>query len=174
MLWGLDLATRCTGVTAGAGDAAPAIGVWQFDYCGEDLGQLLADFRTELNKLDARGRPEAVIYEAPILLPSDKLLPLRKIYSMGGFLELWCRERGVRCEETSSKSIKKALTGNSFAKKDEMVAVVRRLGLPLPEGKVAEDAADSFGAWYVGLQHHARQHVTRWDQAIYSRRGYAL
>lgn len=174
MIWGLDLATRCTGVVAGDGSCMPAIGVWKFGYCGDDLGQLLEDYDVELNKLAARFPPTVLIYEAPILLPSDKLLPVRKIFSMGAYTELWAKRRDARCEEVSSKAIKKAVTGNHVASKDEMVATVRRLGVPLPTGEEAKDAADAWGAWYVGLQHHARAHVTRWDQALYSRRGYAL
>lgn len=172
MIWGIDIATRCTGITSGTGETMPAVGAWHFDYCGNDLGQLLHDFDVELEKLAARMPPEVVIYEAPILLPSDKLLVLRKIYSMGAYVELWARKRGVKVEEASARALKKALTGNHMAKKDDMVAMARRLGLHLPAGEAAKDAADSFAAWYVGLQNHARQHVTKWDQAIYSRRGF--
>lgn len=174
MIWGLDTATRCTGITAGTGETMPAVGVWNFDYCGEDLGQLLADFDARLTELAGRMPPKVIIYESPLLLPGDKLLTLRKLYSLGAYLELFGRRLGARVEEASAKRLKKALTGNHTAKKAEMVAICRRLRVPLPPGDAAQDAADSFAAWYVGLQHHGREHLTRWDQAIYSRRGYAL
>lgn len=172
MILGLDLATRCTGVVVGDGASMPAVGVWKFGYCGEDLGQLLDDFDCELNKLSARFRPTIIIYESPILLPSDKLLTLRKIYAMGAYTELWAKRHGARCEEVSAKAIKKAVTGKHNASKDEVLAIVKRLGVPLPTGEEAKDAADAWGAWYVGLQHHAKHHVTAWDQALFSRRGY--
>ena len=176
MIWGLDTATRCTGITAGDGAKMPAVGAWFFDYCGDDYGLLLAEFDRCLTDLETRmGTPRVVIYEAPIApLPRDKLMTLRKLYSMGPYLELWCRGRGVRCEEAGNQALKKRLTGNHRAEKAMMVEMCRRLGVPLPRGDAAKDAADSFAAWLIGVTHHARQHVTAWDQALYSRRGFAL
>lgn len=174
MIWGLDIATRCTGITAGTGADKPAVGVWNYDFCGDDLGVLLEKFVADLNELAARRPPTYVIYEAPILTPRDRLLPLRKTYSMGGQLEVWARARGIEYREENLKVLKKALTGRHDASKDQMVAAVRRLGIPLPAGEAAKDAADSFAAWYVGLRYHAKQHLTAWDQALYTHRGFAL
>jgi hypothetical protein len=78
----------------------------------------------------------------------------------------------VVCEEASAQALKKRLTGVHTAKKREMVAMCRGLGVRLPAGEAAEDAADSFAAWLVGLTSHGRQHLTKWDQALYSHRGY--
>lgn len=174
MVWGIDSATRCTGITAGTGERMPAVGVWEFDHCGDDYGLLLHEFGEKMNELASRlGAPTVVIYEAPIPpRPHDKLMTLRKLYSMGPYLELWCRDRGVICQEEPPRALKKALTGNHLAKKPAMVAMCRQLGVRLPKGPAAEDAADSFAAWYIGVQHHARQHVTKWDQALYSHRGF--
>lgn len=175
MIWGLDTASRCTGIAAGDGSTMPAVGAWTFDHCGEDYGQLLWDFDRELEKLAGRLPPTIILYESPIPpMPRDKLATLRKLYSMGPYVELWAKKRGVPYEEVSAIKLKKSLTGNHLASKDEMVAMCRRLRVPLPAGDAAKDAADAFAAWYYGVQHHARQHVTAWDQAIYSRRGYAL
>lgn len=172
MLWGLDTASRCTGITAGTGEAMPACGAWHFDHCGDDLGMLLADFDRQLQGLADRARPDVILYEAPILLPGDKLLTLRKLYSLGAYLELFGRRIGAKVEEGSSKTLKKRLTGNFVAKKPEMVAACRRLGVRLPPGEAAKDAADSFAAWLVALEHHGdRSYLTKWDQLLYSRRG---
>jgi Holliday junction resolvasome RuvABC endonuclease subunit len=173
VIWGLDIATRCTGITAGDGAAKPAIGVWQYDYCGNDLAHLLEAFDKDIESLAGRFPPRMIMYEAPLLLPSDKLLVLRKIYSMGAYLELWARRRQVRVEEASPQALKKRLTGSHKASKDEMVRMVRQLGMHLPNNDTAKDMADSFAAWMVGLTYHGNKaHLTRWDQALYGRRGF--
>lgn len=175
MIAGFDLATRICGVTIGDGTTMPAVGHWAYGYVGDDLGALLEAFERDLNAITARiGMPTHVIYEAPILLPSDRLLVLRKIYGLGAYLELWCKRHGIVCQEASAKALKKRLTGMHTASKDDMVKMCKRLGVPLPPGDAAKDAADSFAAWLVGLTYHARKHVTAWDQALYSRRGFAL
>lgn len=171
MIWGADLATRCTGITAGVGDEMPAVGVWHFEHCGDDLGQLLADLDRNLCNLADRMPPTAVVYEAPVLVKVNTLLFMRKVHAMGGYLELWCRRRNVICEEASPSKLKKALTGDHAAPKAAMVQICRRLGVKLPTGEAAKDAADSFACWYVGLQGHGREHLTKWDTAIYGRRG---
>lgn len=176
MMWGIDIGMRCTGITAGDGSVKPAVGVWTYDECGSDLGALAEKFDFDLNRLvETHGAPLAIMYEAPLLLPSDKLLPLRKVYGMGLYLELWCKKRQVRCEEVSARRVKKTLTGNHLAPKKAVVAMVKRLGIPLPFGEHTDDAADSFAVWYVALIHHGdRAHLTRWDQALHSRRGFLV
>lgn len=177
MIWGIDSATRCTGITAGTGEVMPAVGAWSFDHCGDDIGELMHHLWKKLDALAAlRGMPVAVILESPILTERDfskgGLLKLRKLYGMVAVVELWCKFNGVRCEEASSKALKKRLTGNYLAKKPEMVAMCRRLRVPLPSGKAAEDAADSFAAWLIGVENHARPQITKWDQALYGHRGF--
>lgn len=177
MLWGIDSASRLTGITAGAGDVMPAVGVWDYDDCGDNVGALMEALWRDLDALAARlGIPTAVIFESPILTGNDYakggLLKLRKLYGMTAVIELWCALRKITCEEASSKALKKRLTGDFLAKKPAMVAMCRRLKVPLPPGKGAEDAADSFSAWLVGLEHHGdRALLTKWDQLLYSRRG---
>ena len=173
---GLDLATRICGVTIGDGAKMPACGAWNYDYCGADLGGLLEAYDADLEKLvTVHGAPAAVIYESPLLLPSDRLLVLRKIYSLGAYTELWAKRRGILCQEASAKALKKRLTGNHAASKDDMVAMCKRMGVPLPKGPEAKDAADSFAAWLIALTHHGdKGALARWDQALYGRRGALL
>ena len=174
MIFGFDLATRCTGWCAGAGDARPAVDVFRYAHVEEDLGLLARNFKADLASLEQRfGAPSVVIYEAPLLLPSDRLLPLRKIYGMGMILEEWAQDRGAAVEEVSSRAIKKRITGNHLAEKKEVVRIVReKLRITLPEGKIEEDAADAFGAWLAGgVDHHARQFQSAWDTLLFTGRG---
>ena len=175
MIVGLDLATRCTGWAAGDGAERPRVGAWTYDYVGADLAALLEAFEADMDRLEsAFGTPKALIYESPLLLPHDRLLPLRKVYALGAYLELWCKRRGVVVEEASAVSLKKLLTGNHKAKKDDMVAMCRRLQISLPEGEKSKDAADAVAAWLCGVHHHAREHQPMWDRMIYSPRGRLL
>jgi len=168
MLWGLDIATRCTGFAYGSGAERPTAGAWHYDYVGSDLGRLLSDFHDDISRLPA---PTVIMYEAPMLTPRDRLLPLRKIYSMGAYVELWARQRGILVQETSAISLKKLLCGNHKASKDDMVAMAQKMGISLPEGEARKDAADAFAAWLCGIQFHAREFQPKWDRALYSPRG---
>lgn len=175
MIWGLDIATRCTGWCAGDGAQPPETGVLLYDHVGEDLGLLGMLWRKDLTRLEQRfGRPDHIIYERPILLPHDKCLPLRKIYGMGMILEVWASDRPdpIPVHEVTLQEIKTRVTGSHKAKKPVVVAVVSRLGVMLPDGKMAEDAADAFGAWLTGgVDHYARQHQAMWDGKLYRSRG---
>lgn len=168
MIVGLDLATRCTGYAYGTGAERPRVGAWHYDYVGQDLGLLLSDYHNDLSTLPT---PTVIMYESPMLTPRDRLLPLRKIYAMGAYTELWARQRGVLIEETSAISLKKLLCGHHKASKDDMVAMSLTLGIVLPEGEARKDAADAFAAWLRGVQCHAKEHQPRWDRALYSPRG---
>lgn len=174
LIAGFDLATRCCGVTVGSGEGRPAVGVFHYEYVGEDLGLLLEAFDLDLERLrGAHGMPTHLVYEAPVLVKQNTLIFMRKVHGMGAYLELWARRQGATCEEASPSALKKRLTGDHQASKIDMVNMCKRLGLPLPPGEAAKDAADSVAAWLIGLQHHGdRGHLTKWDQAVYSRRGF--
>lgn len=174
MIWGIDTATRRTGWTAGDGATRPHAGVWLYDHVGEDLGLLLDLLDADLCKLAERYPPTVIMYEAPLLLPYDTLLKLRKLYSLGAYIELWARRRGVKVQEADPKALKRRLCGTSKADKKEMVRMAVKLGIALPDGPGKDDAADSFAAWLVGIEHHAKEFLPAWDSALYGGRGLLL
>lgn len=171
MIWGLDTSSRCTGWTAGTGEVRPETGAWRYPHTGDDLGLLLDSFDRDLCALADRYPPTVIIYEAPILVPYDKLLKLRKLYALGAYLELWARRRGVLVQEEDLRTLKTRLTGSHKADKAEMVRMAKKCGIALPSGKEAEDAADSFACWLCGIQHHAQPFLPRWDALLYGSRG---
>lgn len=172
IVWGLDISPRRVGITGGDGSVRPAIGTWHYEQFGTDLGGLLHAFRKDMDTFAVRCWPGVVIYESPLLLPSDRIQNLRQVYAMGAFLEYWCQLIGVKCEEASVQALKKRLTGKHNASKMDMVEAALALRMPLPAGEGAKDAADSLAAWLVGLEHHgSRTALTKWDKALYSRRG---
>lgn len=154
------------------------MGFWRFVQAGDDLGHMLDQMDLALAAHIERFRPEAVVYEAPILVfrpgRHDTLRPLRKLYNLGGHLEWVCRRRGISCHEVTVKEVKKALAGFGAAEKADMVAAAEKIGLTLPPGKGREDAADAFGAWLLLLRAKSRTNSERFDRALYGRRGALL
>lgn len=174
-----DLATHFTGWCSGAGDGLPTVGAFEFVPTGDDIGRLLAQFEMALDTHFLAFAPVMVAYEAPILVVkhanrgTDKLLTIRKLYNLGGFLEWYCRKRGIPCVEADLRQIKKELTGDSLADKDAMCRAARKLGLTLP-AKGADDAADAFGLWLLLLRTVSREKATRFDKALWGARGALL
>jgi hypothetical protein len=201
---GLDIATRLTGWTAGDGRTRPRLDAMRFPFVGDDYGLLIDLFDQNLCVLVETFKPVAVIYEGPILVVNrkkkrgdqwtteiglghnggpemetgashtDTPMVLRKIYGMGTHLEFFCRRRGIECSEVTLQAIKKEVTGNHMAPKEDVVAVARKCGLDLPTGPAAKDAADAWGAWLLGLRHYSPEMSRRWDSLIWSPRGSLL
>lgn len=173
---GFDLATRLCGWCSGSGDTIPDVGAWELPDVKDDLGWMIDSFHTYLCVHIERFRPSTVVYEAPILVVNDKrrgtdkLLTLRKLYSLGPHLEWVFRTRGIECGEESLQAIKREVTGNRHADKDAMVAMAVKVGLKLPATKSAgrEDAADAWGAWLLGLRHVDKGLSGKWDRLLYS------
>lgn len=174
MIHAFDIATRLTGYCSGTGDKMPEAGVLEFPQVGDDLGKLGSQFSDQLERLFTRLPPTAVIYEAPIKLRTDKLSTLRHIYGMGMVLETVCVKYGVGCFEVDLRDIKREVTGNPSAEKDDMVAVARKVGLRLPPGPAAKDATDAWGAWLLGVRKFNKPASARWDRLVRSPRGALL
>lgn len=176
MISAFDIATRSTGWCAGRGDALPEVGAFAFDQTRDVFGDLAERWEDYLEVHFQRFRPLHVVYEQPLLTPTDKLLTIRKIYGMGfqleGFVRRWSKRIGrtVTCEEVTVAAIKKELTGGRRAEKADMVAVARKVGLVLPTPG-ADDAADAFGAWLLGVRQYNRSQSANWDRRIWSPRG---
>lgn len=181
MILSYDIASRLTGFCAGTGDDIPVAGALAFPQVGDDLGKLLDMWDRYLVAHFNRFSPTAVIYEMPILVVgdgsegshTDKPLTLRKLYSLGAYLEFFCLRRRVECSEVTLQDIKKEVTGNPLAKKEQIATIAERVGIILPEkdahGRL--DASDAWGAWLIGVRHYNRRASERWDRAVRSPRG---
>lgn len=173
----LDLATIRTGYCVGDGRSTPVCGAWIFPHVADDLGALALAYEDYLTAIMDAHRPDLVVYESPILVGSrDRLIVVRKLYGLGWGTELVCARRGVPCMEAGLRRIKKELAGFSGAAKDDMVAAAVKLGIALPTTKAAgrEDAADSVGAWLLGLRYADRATSALWDAKLWSSRGAML
>lgn len=160
----------------------PACGGWSWPHVGEDNGWLIDLLDVDLNTLIEDHRVTHLVYEAPILVVrgrrgsqrTDRLEVIRKLYGMGDHVEWVCRRRGIYCREVEIQDSKKELAGFAQAEKSDMVAAAEKIGMVLPPGKLAEDAADAFGAWLLLLRAHSRQMSERFDKALWGARGALL
>lgn len=168
-----DTASRLTGWTSGTGECVPECGAFKFPQVDDDLGELGWRFRQAVLLHIDRYRPSAIGYESPLLLPHDDLLKVRKLYGLGFELETICKEKGIPPFEKDCRDLKRELTGNRHASKDDMVHVALKVGLNLPDLVVdgRRDAADSFAGWLLGIRDLNPALSRRWDSLIYGRRG---
>lgn len=186
MLLGLDLASRLCGWCAGDGAQLPDCGAWELNPAkNEDgsyeFGRMLASLEDYLDVVFKRFAPEAVAYEAPILITrrnggfGDNLGKLRLLYPLSAFVEWYCFRAGVPCFEVTVQAIKKEVTGNHLAEKGDLVAVARKVGLSLPAASAgADDAADAWGAWLLLLRHYNPTASARFDKLIWTPAGALL
>ena len=174
MFLGLDLASRLSGWCCGSGEEIPICGAHPLPGTS-DVGQLQVELCDLLNVLHRRFSFTHIAFEAPILVANrDTVQKLRALYGLGSFTEFWAKKRGIPCVDKSVQQIKRELTGNAIAEKDDMVAVARKVGLDLPAGEKAKDAADAFGVWLLVLRDHNRSLSAEWDRRVWTPRGALL
>lgn len=196
---GLDVATRC-GFCHGDGRVVPTAGHYEGLGAGDDLAPYFRAFRNwlvgmlteQMRRAEASGTRVVVIFEAPVFpKPFLKTIPGRKpqiiqhasikdrrrLYGLVSIVELVCGDLGISCFEASVGELKKELAGRGDADKADMVRAARRMGVAiskLPNGDDVHDEADAVAAWKIGIRYYARQHLERWDRALYSSAGALL
>lgn len=171
---GFDTSARLIGWTSGTGETVPECGSWPIEKVGDDIDVLIEHVHELcVHHLEAF-RPDRVVIEAPIHKRTDSLLTMRKLYGVHAHVEwFFSRQPGVIVSEEDPQTIKARVTGNRSAEKSDMVFVARKCGLILP--KIGfEDAADSWGAWLLGVDYYNRPFRERWDKRIYGSRGALL
>lgn len=184
----LDPGSKRTGFAYGDGSRLPTVGAWGFPQAGVNYGQVLACLADALEAHIEQYRPDQLAYESPIVVfnqcykdasgqirkRNDNLATLRKTIPLGPRIEEVCWRRGIPCFETSIESVKKELSGAFRAEKSVMVEAATKLGVVLPSGPGAEDAADALGGWLLLLRLRDRAASVKFDQALYSARGTVL
>lgn len=166
-----DLATFLIGYCIGTGEDLPDAGVLEFGQYGEDLGALGLAFWQALDQLHARFGFTVAGYERPLLLPTDKMLTIRRIYGVGMILETWCMAKGIPCGEDSVTDVKREATGNPKATKAEVAERIERAGIVLPQGPGRFDAADASAGWLIGLRAWNPELSPAWDKRVWRARG---
>lgn len=166
MILALDLATN-VGACFGVGVSVPNLTSTRLPSTGEDVGAFLVAHEDWFRGLIAEVQPTRVLFEAPVL-PRAKfnkfknrveggvsLITSRKLQGLAGMTEVVCTRLGLPCHEVQPAEAKQALAGKGNAKKWEMVAGARLLGLDpktyIVDGEEASDEADASGVWLHGL-----------------------
>jgi len=176
MLLTLDLATL-TGFCHGAGDTGelPTIGSFRLPATGADVGRFLAAYRDWLTEKVSEVEPELVVMEAPILHSQTTITVTRKLQGLAGVTEMVItdlnrkyRDLGlveIEVAEVATTSVKKALTGNGRAEKDDMIRAARHYGL----NPACSDEADAFGVWLLTVRKRFPQAAGHWDPMNFGR-----
>lgn len=147
----LDLATT-TGHAVMERGRVPMFGTWKAPRTVEgEYGPAYAALWTFLDEMDQVHGFDAVGFEQPIKKRTDTLHILRLLTGFAVVVETWAGVVRLRpgrgsfqCVEVPVPTAKKALTGDSYAEKNAMVAAACRLGW-----RVANDHEADAGA--VGL-----------------------
>jgi Holliday junction resolvasome RuvABC endonuclease subunit len=181
-----DPGSKFLGWATGDGRSLPQVGAFSFVQTGENYGKMLRQVADAVGEHLDTFRPAEVAYEEPVLIfnqrykgkdghwhkRNDNLATLRKTIPIGVRIEEICDRRGIPCRETSIESVKKELAGFGAATKDDMVAAAEKLGVALPDGPRAKDAADALGGWLLLLRYRNRVLSAEFDKRLWgSRRG---
>lgn len=171
MIIGWDLSSRLCGWCAGDGSTMPVAGAFEL-VRREHLGKVGAEFQGHVLRIHKRFPAAGWAVEKPLLLPTDALWSLERIYGVAFLLWTLAEKLGVECKGVSVEQVKSEWGGARRASKDDMVFVCEKVGIVLPatidEGR--RDAADACGAWKVGLRLFRSPYLARWDSAIYGRK----
>lgn len=175
LLVGWDMAPTSNGWCAGDGASVPEAGAFQLEDVGDRFGDRGAELSTRIMQVHRQFPATHWCAEKPLLLPTDKLDMLINIY--GGFflLATLAAKLGIHFEPVDNQQAKLEFAGRK-ATKDDTARIAERIGVSLPLTIAAGrwDAADAVAVWKVGIRLFAKEHLARWDAAIYSRRGALL
>jgi hypothetical protein len=114
----LDVTTFCgwaVGPVSAIHPGKVSHGMWPLGKT-DNLGRMMAELRGELSAAIAVHGPDFVVFEAP--LPKTQTSARALIY-LCGVVELVCFDRGVRCLEEHSGTVRKNVMGRGGAFKDE-------------------------------------------------------
>ena len=126
--------------------------VWEcpeFRYHGALVERTSEDF---VGKIDDMLLPilEWAMYANQVIIEgyafSRNMQFARANTELGGIVRYQLRKIGQTPLEISPSSLKKFLAGHGFAKKDQMLEAVQRLGVPITD----DNMADAFGLAYLG------------------------
>lgn len=166
MILGWDLSTKLVGWCAGDGSTVPVAGAFPLSRRA-DLGELGAEFQGNALEIHKRFGATHWAVESPLLLPTDALWVLERLYGLYFLTHTLANKLGVPCHSATIWDVKRELAGRN-ADKAQMVAAARRLGVALPklQSDGQEDAADGVGVWKAGVRKFAPIHLMWIDMAL--------
>lgn len=137
---GLDMASA-TGWAVMQRGGPHIFDTWNARFTG-DYGHLYAKLFAWLGQMRQVHGFEAIGYETPWLNPEgDTMHKLRILHGFPVVAATFAGIHKMPCIEVGARDAKKALTGNSYAKKHEMVLAARRLGWKVKNDDEADAGA---------------------------------
>lgn len=145
----LDLSSH-TGWAIGSEDESPRYGTKHIKGVAKNLGPFAHEFDLWLRKTLGHegGRPDRVVFEAPILARRSTVFIQRMLMGLAYHVELVCAELQIDCREADLQTIKHFWTGNGAADKAQMIRMAELYGFS-PED---DNAADALALWHYAQQ----------------------
>lgn len=162
MLLALDMATNTGWCCGDVREGKPVLGSIKLPSTKKDLGWWMDAAIKAYDDLIEHTHPDRVIYESPILRGSTRIETLRKLYTLASVIEYVCRERGIPVYEVAITTVKKRLTGNGRAQKEDMIKAAKEKGMA-PKNS---DEADAFGIWLTGAYKFAPEQALRFEDLL--------
>lgn len=116
---GLDLSTNTGWATWALGEPRPHLGTLKL--ARRDPDELAPDFerlRVHLSSLHAIDPITHVWYEAPIMMPTDKIGTLRLLLGLANMVEWWSYKLGIPCRQALMGDWRKHFLGFSTGGRD--------------------------------------------------------
>jgi Holliday junction resolvasome RuvABC endonuclease subunit len=133
-LLAIDIGTRNLGWAVMAPGEQPSSGVYHPPVVGRDLGWLLIDIRSWMVPLLKNNGITTISYEGPILNPSNNMMTIRKVFAIGGQLEVIASDADLPIEEELPGKVRKHFLAphkvptHTKEIKEAVVARCRQLG----------------------------------------------
>ena len=161
-LLALDMATNTGWCCGDVRHGKPVLGSIKLPSTKKDLGWWMDAAIKEYDELIAHTHPDRVRYESPILRGSTRIETLRKLYTLASVIEYVCRDRNIPVYEVAITTVKKRLTGNGRAQKEDMMKAAEGMGM----APKSHDEADAFGIWLTGAYKFAPEEALRFEDLL--------
>ena len=146
----LDLGTQNIGWAYGSDDdRAPTTGTYCPPATGKDLGWLLADVRAWLTPFCRTRAFDLLVYESPVFVAQNNVMTVRKMFALGGLVELVAYDLKLPCEEKLPGPVRKHFLGrgNVPKRRPEIKAAVMRQCQILGWKPSNDDEGDAAALW---------------------------
>lgn len=158
----LDMATVTGWCFGNAMEGVPKLGCIRLPSTGKDLGRWGNAAKEEYSILVDSCQPDRIIYESPILRGATRIDTLRKLYSLATIIEMIAEDNEIPISEVAITTVKKTLTGNGRADKQQMIEAAIAKGMAPAD----DNEADSFGIWLHAARHFAPEEARRFETGL--------
>ncbi len=110
----IDPGTEGFGWAVGAAHLRPKWGTYEPVKTRDDLATFLVDTRTFLYSLFQRYRVTEVVYESPVLNRFNNVYTIRKMFALGGLIEVECHDAGLGVFEAAPGTVRRHFLGKGM------------------------------------------------------------